>query len=356
VQLVPAGKLSNGLLEDNMTIDCRQVVRAVALTDCQKFHGEVEDTMSYRMFHWENHGMVLAVGLRNGRIRIYDTSSGKILLELIDHTDQVTKLSFAPDQSLTMASCSWDGTLKFWDLSDDGNMYKSFKVGDFTDQRGITYKLSSLAWSPDAKRVAVVGTFKSVMLFDTVNRKFLLKCNGHCNYITSCDFATDGVLLVTASVDTTAIVWNSYNGTMMFKLGHQFPAPSEWFPGEDDTKVSSCRFRGDGLEIVTVADDGYVRFWDLTQPEFPVSVCSVEDPLCCSVKPGGELVAVGNQVGSVTMAASASNPQSLSHMCRIKTNFSLLGQNNNVGENNNVDHLAIPSTLKMFLKYENMQL
>lgn len=39
--------------------------------------------------------------------------------------------------------------------------------------------------------------------------------------------------------------------------------------------------------------DSYVRFWDLTQPEFPVSVCSVEDPLCCSVKPGGELVAVG---------------------------------------------------------------
>ena len=37
---------------------------------------------------------------------------GKILLELTDHTDSITKLSFAPDQSLVMASCSWDGTLK----------------------------------------------------------------------------------------------------------------------------------------------------------------------------------------------------------------------------------------------------
>ena len=41
-------------------------------------------------------------------------------------------------------------------------MFKSFKVGDFTDQRGVNHKLNCLSWSPDAKRVAVVGTFKAV--------------------------------------------------------------------------------------------------------------------------------------------------------------------------------------------------
>ena len=51
---------------------------------------------------------------------------------------------------------------QFWDLADDGNMFKSFKVGDFTDQRGVNHKLNCLSWSPDAKRVAVVGTFKTV--------------------------------------------------------------------------------------------------------------------------------------------------------------------------------------------------
>ena len=59
-----------------MTIDCRQVVRSVALTDCQKYRGEMDDTQSYRMFQWENHGMVLAIGLRNGRTRIYSATSG----------------------------------------------------------------------------------------------------------------------------------------------------------------------------------------------------------------------------------------------------------------------------------------
>lgn len=46
--------------------------------------------------------------------------TGKLLLNLMDHTDIVRDLTFAPDGSLVLVSASRDKTLRVWDLKDDG--------------------------------------------------------------------------------------------------------------------------------------------------------------------------------------------------------------------------------------------
>lgn len=46
--------------------------------------------------------------------------TGKLLLNLMDHTDIVRDLTFAPDGSLMLVSASRDKTLRVWDLKDDG--------------------------------------------------------------------------------------------------------------------------------------------------------------------------------------------------------------------------------------------
>lgn len=45
---------------------------------------------------------------------------GKLLLNLVDHTEVVRDLTFAPDGSLILVSASRDKTLRVWDLKDDG--------------------------------------------------------------------------------------------------------------------------------------------------------------------------------------------------------------------------------------------
>lgn len=45
---------------------------------------------------------------------------GTLLLNLMDHTDVVRDLTFAPDGSLMLVSASTDKTLRVWDLKDDG--------------------------------------------------------------------------------------------------------------------------------------------------------------------------------------------------------------------------------------------
>ena len=42
------------------------------------------------------------------------------MLNLMDHTDIVRDLTFAPDGSLVLVSASRDKTLRVWDLKDDG--------------------------------------------------------------------------------------------------------------------------------------------------------------------------------------------------------------------------------------------
>ncbi|KAK8721685.1 hypothetical protein OTU49_012509 [Cherax quadricarinatus] len=69
--------------------------------------------------------LILATGHSNGRIRIWDPYTGKLLLELTDHMKPVTDLAFAPDGSLRLVSASKDSTVKVapgWDRRPPGHL------------------------------------------------------------------------------------------------------------------------------------------------------------------------------------------------------------------------------------------
>ena len=63
-------------------------------------------------FDFTNKELVFATGHVNGRVRIWDCYTGRKLLELMDHTQSVRDLAFAPDGSLRLVSASLDRTLK----------------------------------------------------------------------------------------------------------------------------------------------------------------------------------------------------------------------------------------------------
>ena len=63
-------------------------------------------------FDFTSQEMIFATGHVNGRIRIWDVCTGRKLLELMDHTEAVRDLAFAPDGSLRLVSASLDHTIK----------------------------------------------------------------------------------------------------------------------------------------------------------------------------------------------------------------------------------------------------
>uniref|UniRef100_A0A2K6F6Q8 Anaphase-promoting complex subunit 4 WD40 domain-containing protein n=1 Tax=Propithecus coquereli TaxID=379532 RepID=A0A2K6F6Q8_PROCO len=73
---------------------------------------------------------------------------GKLLLNLVDHTEVVRDLTFTPDGSLILISASRDKTLN------DGNMMKVL--------RGHQNWVYSCAFSPDSSMLCSVGARKAV--------------------------------------------------------------------------------------------------------------------------------------------------------------------------------------------------
>ncbi|WP_437518609.1 WD40 repeat domain-containing protein [Sorangium sp. So ce1099] len=72
---------------------------------------------------------------------------------------------------------------------------------------------------------------------------------GHEGTVWSAELSPDGQRVVTASVDSTARVWNpDGNGTLVVLKGHK-------------GKVRSATFRADGRRVVTAGDDRTARVW-----------------------------------------------------------------------------------------------
>ncbi|KAM6932963.1 WD repeat and SOCS box-containing protein 1 [Xenentodon cancila] len=250
------------------TIDCGDTVWGLAFGSSVPEKQSRCVNIEWHRFKFGQDQLLLATGLNNGRIKIWDVYTGKLLLNLMDHTDVVRDVTFAPDGSLMLVSASRDKTLRLWDLKDDGNMVKVL--------RGHQNWVYCSAFSPDSTILCSVGTGKAVFLWNMDNYTLIRKLEGHHNDVVSCEFSPDGALLATASYDTRVIVWDHHKGTILLELGHLFPPPSPIFAGgANDRWVRSVSFSPDGLHIASVADDrsrdGSVHFW-----ECPRSIASLQ--------------------------------------------------------------------------------
>ncbi|XP_037329128.2 WD repeat and SOCS box-containing protein 1 isoform X2 [Pungitius pungitius] len=230
------------------TIDCGDVVWGLAFGSSVPEKQSRCVNIEWHRFKFGQDQLLLATGLSNGRIKIWDVYTGRLLLNLMDHTDIVRDLTFAPDGSLMLVSASRDKTLRVWDLKDDGNMVKVL--------RGHQNWVYCSAFSPDSSILCSVGAGKAVFLWNMDKLTLMRKLEGHHNDVVSCEFSPDGALLATASYDTRVIVWDPHKGTVLLELGHLFPRPSPIFAGgANDRWVRSVSFSPDGRHIASITDD-----------------------------------------------------------------------------------------------------
>lgn len=97
-------------------------------------------------------GTRFAVGLRDGRIKIWDSENGQEAITLQGHTGPVHRIAFSPDGT-RLGSASSDGTARIWDVATGK---------DLTVIRASNGIVDSIAFSPDGKTVAS-GSFGHVI-------------------------------------------------------------------------------------------------------------------------------------------------------------------------------------------------
>lgn len=79
---------------------------------------------------------------------------------------------------------------------------------------------------------------------------------GHSDAVDSVAFNPQGTLLVSASDDATARVWDAHSGTQLLVLRKP---PTEAVATA--APIETATFSADGSEIVTAGQDGHVRIW-----------------------------------------------------------------------------------------------
>jgi WD40 repeat protein len=191
---------------------------------------------------FNNDGTLLASGGDDGTIRIWNTSTGTLIITLLGHPSNVRSVAFSPDGT-KLASGSSDNTIKLWNVN-TGTVINTLS--------GHTDIVTSVTFSPDGTKLASGSYDKTIKLWNVSTGTLINTLSGYTNYVCSVAFSPDGTKLASGSGDNTIKIWNVSNGSLVTTLtGHTY-------------MVNSVSFSPDGLKLASVSDDSTIKIWNTT--------------------------------------------------------------------------------------------
>ncbi|TWT51801.1 nSTAND1 domain-containing NTPase [Allorhodopirellula solitaria] len=123
------------------------------------------------------------------------------------HTSWVRVVQFAPD-GRTLLTGSGDGTIRIWDTS----TCRLLRV-----LQGSEGVVVALRFRPDGQRVLACGWNKAARIWDVTDGRSLTVLGGHDSVVQDGCFTRSGDLVLTAS-GTTISIWNSSDGVLVRSL------------------------------------------------------------------------------------------------------------------------------------------
>ena len=179
------------------------------------------------------------------------------------HSNVVTSVAFSPDGQI-LASGSWDGTIKLWDVGNGRIKLKSTLRGEWDE-------VETVAFSPDGKTIAGLGTgfddapFGAVTLWKLGKNKArpLIRESGKLDAIA---FSPDGSTLATASGDSRSVtLWDVASGQAREHLAdHRGPIWSVAY-SPDGRSLAAATGKVPAVSLPAEAGQvGEIMLWDLT--------------------------------------------------------------------------------------------
>ncbi len=223
-----------------------------------------------------------------GEVKVWDAATGTEALSLKGHTALVTSVAFSPDGK-RIVSGSEDNTVKVWDAA-TGTEALSLK--------GHTGPVTSVAFSPDGKRIVSGSWDNTVKVWDAEKGTEALALKGHTSGAFSLAFSPDGKRIVSAGVDNTMKVWDAAMGTESLSL-----------PGQ----TNGVAFSPDSKRIVGGSGEGTVKVWDAQKGTETLSLKGHTGPVTSvAFSPDGKRIASGSSDKTVKIWDAGKSTATLS--------------------------------------------
>lgn len=158
--------------------------------------------------HWRPNGQMLASCGEDGKIMLWNATTGKITHTLEGHNDWVLSVRWRPDGA-RLVSCSWDGALRMWSPS-DGSCLAVYMSNHSP--------ATMVRWRGDGRVFACCGVDRVVRVYaeadlsDGNGDANMVQLLGHTDSVTSIAWRPDGQSLISISLDGTARTWNPETG------------------------------------------------------------------------------------------------------------------------------------------------
>ncbi|MFJ7776881.1 AAA family ATPase [Streptomyces yangpuensis] len=189
-------------------------------------------------------------------------------LSLATHDDVVTSLAFAPGGHL-LASASWDGTARLWQVTGGRALWPLSVL------RGHTKFVRCVTFSPDGRTLVTASEDGTARVWDVTDPRkprlasVIAPDRGE---VAGAALAPDGRLLA---------LWAQAGAGLWDLTDPADPRPLSRI-AENGPHVTTASFRPDGRTLVTsTGESGSLRFWDVTRPRDPRELPSPfrSDPL-----------------------------------------------------------------------------
>jgi WD40 repeat protein len=202
-------------------------------------------------------GKMLATVGDDKDVSLWELPSGKPIKKLPDSTDWLQTVRFTTDGK-QLAAAGHDGKLRAWEVASGRKLFEVLGQATPAPKAVVeTNVMTSLAWSPDGKTLAVGGQDAKIHLFQGNDGKYIRTLGGHTGTVTALNFHPNGQLMLSTSKDRTVRIWNPQAGAMVKALeGH-----TAWAEG--------VAFAERGTLAITTGADKSVRVWDLGAVPMP---------------------------------------------------------------------------------------